>query len=172
MRTIIAGVGYMNLSDSSVGPLVVQALKQESWPQNVTIDDLSYGPISVMHNLNEASPRYDRMIVVTAADFGAPPPAMRWSRWSAPLPEAELVQRRIEEAVTGVIDWENLLVILQQFDVLPPETWVIAVQPVETEFGMHLSSGIAALLPEISRVARGLATGELSASAEPSHTHG
>ncbi|MGI8482354.1 MAG: hydrogenase maturation protease [Chthoniobacterales bacterium] len=157
MRTIIAGVGYINLSDSSIGPMAIEALKKESWPNDIKVDDLSYGPISVVHNFVEANPRYDRMILITAADFGAQPPAMRWHRWPAILPDPQEIQARVVEAATGVIDWQNLLVILQQFEVLPAEVYVIAVQPVETEFGIHLSEGVAALLPEILRVARELA---------------
>lgn len=163
MRTIIAGVGYANLSDSSVGPIAIEALKKESWPNEVKIDDLSYGPISVVHNLAEARPRYERMIVITAADFGARGPALRWHRWPAVLPNPQEVQARVVEAATGVIDWENLLVVLQQFGVLPEEVYVLAVQPVKTDFGMELSSGVAALLPEVLAIARALAMGELSA---------
>ena len=168
MRAIIAGVGYINLSDSSVGPVAVEALKKETWPDNVKIDDLSYGPISVVHNFAEANPPYERMVLITAADFGAKPPAMRWHRWPAILPDPEEIQARVVEAATGVIDWKNLLVILQQFGVLPREVYVIAVQPAETNFGMELSPGIAALMPEVLRLARELATDEISANvAEP-----
>ena len=167
MRTIIAGVGYMNLSDSSVGPVAILELKKESWPNDIKVDDLSYGPISVVHNFAEANPRYERMILITAADFGARPPALRWHRWPAILPDPEEIQARVVEAATGVIDWNNLLVVLQQFEVLPPEVYVIAVQPVKTDFGVDLSPGIAALLPEVLRTARELA---LHGSAEiPEH---
>ncbi len=162
MRAIIGGVGYINLSDSSVGPIAVEALKNEPWPEHVKVDDLSYGPISVVHNFVEASPRYERMILITAADFGAKPPALRWHRWPAILPNPEEVQARVVEAATGVIDWKNLLVILQQFEVLPGEVYVLAVQPVKTDFGMNLSPGVAALLPEILRMARELALGNIS----------
>ncbi len=166
MRTIIAGVGYMNLSDSSVGPMAILELKKESWPNEIKIDDLSYGPISVVHNFVEAQPRYERMILITAADFGARPPALRWHRWPAILPPAEEIQARVVEAATGVIDWNNLLVILQQFEVLPAEVYVIAVQPVQTEFGLYLSEGVAALFPEILRLARELATQGTAATSE------
>lgn len=155
---MIAGVGYMNLSDSSVGPVAILELKKESWPNDIKVDDLSYGPISVVHNFAEANPRYDRMVLITAADFGAPPPAMRWHRWPAILPPPEEIQARVVEAATGVIDWNNLLVVLQQFEVLPEEVYMIAVQPVKTDFGVDLSPGVAALLPEILRTARALAT--------------
>ncbi len=173
MRTIIAGVGYINLSDSSVGPMAVEALKKETWPDYVKVDDLSYGPISVVHNFVEANPRYERMILITAADFGAKPPALRWHRWPAVLPDSEEIQARVVEAATGVIDWKNLLIILQQFEVLPKEVYVLAVQPVKTDFGMNLSPGVAALLPEVLRVARELAVHKISETnaIQPSAAH-
>ncbi len=173
MRTIIAGVGYINLSDNSVGPIVVEALKKETWPEYVKVDDLSYGPISVVHNFVEANPRYERMILITAADFGAKPPALRWHRWPAVLPDSGEIQARVVEAATGVIDWKNLLIILQQFEVLPKEVYVLAVQPVKTDFGMNLSPGVAALLPEVLRVARELAVREISEAnaVQPSAAH-
>ncbi len=167
MRTIIAGVGYMNLSDSSVGPVAILELQKQSWPNDIKVDDLSYGPISVVHNFIEANPRYERMILITAADFGAKPPALRWHRWPAILPPPEEIQARVVEAATGVIDWNNLLVILQQFEVMPEEVYVIAVQPVKTDFGVDLSEGVNALLPEILRTARELA---LQKPAETSET--
>ena len=157
MRTLIAGVGYSNLSDSSIGPVAAAELKKQAWPPHIKIDDLSYGPIAAVHNLAEVEPRYERLVLITAADFGARPPAMRWDRWPAVLPDAGEVQARVVEATSGVIDWKNLLVVLQQFEVLPSEVFVIAVQPVNTDFGMELSLGMQKLMPEILRVARKLA---------------
>jgi hydrogenase maturation protease len=164
MRTLIAGVGYSNLSDSSIGPMAVAELKKQSWPPHIKIDDLSYGPISVLHNFAATDPPYERLVLVTAADFGAQPPAMRWDRWPAVLPKPEEVQERVVEAASGVIDWKNLLVVLQQFEKLPPEVFVVAVQPVKTDFGMELSPEMVKLMPEILRAARKLAVdGKLEA---------
>jgi hydrogenase maturation protease len=157
MRTLIAGVGYSNLSDSSIGPVAAAELKRQSWPVHIKVDDLSYGPISVVHNFAETDPPYQRLVLITAADFGARPPAMRVDRWPAILPNADEVQARIIEAASGVIDWKNLLIILQQFEVLPPEVFVIAVQPVKMDFGMELSPAMRQLVPEILRAARELA---------------
>ncbi|CAN5717026.1 HyaD/HybD family hydrogenase maturation endopeptidase [soil metagenome] len=160
MRSLIAGIGYLHLSDSSVGVVAAKALQEETWPDNVVVQELSYGPIGVMHTINEVSPPYDRMILITAADFGARPPAMRWSRWSEPLPDADEVQARIGEALSGVVDWKNLLVILQQFGALPPEVFVIAIQPVKTDAGIELTPGVEQLMPEVLRLARELASSE------------
>ncbi len=158
MRSLIAGIGYLYLSDSSVGVIAADTLKKEMWPEGVFVQDLSYGPIGVMHTLKEVCPPYRRIILITAADFGARSPAIRWSRWTAPLPDADEVQARIGEALSGVIDWKNLLVILQQFEALPPEVFVIAVQPLKTDAGTELSPAVQQLMPEVMRLARELAT--------------
>jgi Ni,Fe-hydrogenase maturation factor len=163
MRTLIAGVGYSNLSDLSVGPIIAAQLRRETWPEHVEVDDLSYGPIAVVHRFAEASPPYRRLVLVGAADRRAglrqrrEATRVRCYRWEGILPPAEEVQARVGEAVTGVIDLDNLLVVVQQFGTLPEEVFVIEVQPVVTDFGLAPGPGVAALLPEVRRLARRVA---------------
>ena len=157
MRTLIAGVGYSNLSDLSVGPIVAAQLRRETWPAHVEVDDLSYGPIAVVHRFAEASPPYRRLVLVGAADRGRKAPLVRCYRWEGVLPPAEEIQARVAEAVTGVIDLDNLLVVAQQFRALPEEVFVIEIQPVVTQFGLEPSPVVAALLPEVCRLARRVA---------------
>ena len=158
MRTLIAGVGYSNLSDLSAGPLVAARLRQERWPAYVEVDDLSYGPIAVVHRFAEAVPPYRRLVLVGAADRGRKAaPLVRCYRWEGVLPPAEEVQARVAEAVTGVIDLDNLLVVAQQFGALPEEVFVIEIQPVVTEFGLEPSPAVVVLLPEVCRLARRVA---------------
>ena len=121
MRTLIAGVGYSNLSDLSAGPLVAAWLQRERWPAHVEVDDLSYGPIAVVHRFAEAAPSYRRLVLIGAADRGRKAARVRCYRWEGVLPPAEEVQARVAEAVTGVIDLDNLLVVAQQFGALPEE---------------------------------------------------
>jgi hypothetical protein len=73
------------------------------------------------------------------------------------LPPAEEVQARVAEAVTGVIVLENLLVVAQQFGALPAEVFVIEIRPEVSEFGLEPSPAVAALLPEVCRLARRVA---------------
>ena len=40
-RVLIGGVGYTNLSDMSVGPVLVERLRRSAWPDGVDIEDLS-----------------------------------------------------------------------------------------------------------------------------------
>jgi hydrogenase maturation protease len=170
MRTLIAGVGYSNLSDLSVGPLAAAQLCRETWPEHIEVDDLSYGPIAVVHRFAEASPPYRRLVLVGSAARGGRAAQMRCYRWRRVLPPAEEVQARVAEAVTGVIDLDNLLVVAQQFGALPEEVFVIEIQPVVTEFGLVLSPAVAELLPEVCRLARrvaleGIGAPEVCASA-------
>jgi hydrogenase maturation protease len=154
MRTLIAGVGYANLSDLSVGPLVAGQLRQEAWPAHIEVEDLSYGPIAVVHRFAEASPPYGRLVLVGAADRGWKTARVRCYRWEGALPAPEEVQARVAEAVTGVIDLDNLLIVTRQFGALPDEVFVVEVQPVVTAFGLEPSPAVAALLPEVRRLAR------------------
>jgi hydrogenase maturation protease len=154
MRTLIAGVGYSNLSDLSAGPLVAARLRREQWPEHVEVDDLSYGPVAVVHRFAEASPPFRRLVLVGAADRGRKAAAVRCYRWDGVLPPPEEVQARVAEAVTGVIDLDNLLVVTQQFGALPEEVFVVEVQPVVMGFGLEPGPEVAALLPEVRRLAR------------------
>ena len=151
VRTFLAGVGYSNLSDLSVGPMIVAELMKETWPAHVEVDDLSYGPIAVMHRFAEASPPFGRLVVVSSVARDRQGPPIRSYRWDAAPTDAEEVQARVVECVTGVIDLENLLIVLRHFEVLPPEVFVVEVEPIAVEFGMEVSPAIAAHFPEIGR---------------------
>lgn len=157
MRTLIAGVGYWNLTDLSVGPIVARQLLQEEWPSEIEVDDLSYGPIAVVHRLAEASPPYERLVLVGSADRGPDGDRLRSYRWDGALPEPDEIQARVAEAVTGVIDLDHLLIVAEQFGALPTEVFVVEIRPVATEFGLETSPFVAALLPEVRRLVRAIA---------------
>jgi hypothetical protein len=74
--------------------------------------------------------------------------------WDGVLPDADEIQARVAEAVTGVIDLDNLLVVTRHFGALPAEVFVVEVQPVAIEFGMEPSPAVAAVLPEVRRLVR------------------
>jgi hydrogenase maturation protease len=125
MRTLIGGVGYSYLRDGSFGPLVVTDLAKEPWPDGVLVEDLSYGPIAVMQRLQEADPPFDRLVLVAAVRRGRVPGAVTLYRWDRRLPDAEEIQARVAEAVTGVISLDNVLVVVGFFGALPPDVSVV-----------------------------------------------
>jgi len=148
LRTLIGIVGYRNLSDFSIGPVLLPALRDLDWEPGIDIEDLSYGPIAVVQNL-EDRPLYDRMVFLSAAQRGRVPGDVYRREWNYPLPSEEEIQARITEAVTGVIDIDNLLVVIQYFRVLAPYVVVFEVEPFEYESGEALSPVIDAMKPSI-----------------------
>ncbi len=163
MRTLVAIVGYRNLSDFSVGPVLLPELQALEWGPGVDVDDLSYGPIAVVQNL-EDRPLYDRMIFLSAVVRDRVPGKVYRRRFDATPRTGEEIQARIEEAVTGVIDLDNLLVIAQHFRVLAPEVVTIEVEPLERESGESFSAEVSAILPGILELVRTEANGGSTSS--------
>ena len=137
---LVAGVGYQHLSDISFGPKLVERLQGMTWPDNVRIEDFSYGPIAILHWFEESpGKRFERAIFAGATERGREPGTLATYGWLRSPPDPEVVQARVSEALTGVISLENLLIIAQHFGALPPETSVVELEPVEREWGLELS---------------------------------
>ena len=70
VRVIVAGVGYRNLRDHSVGVEVADRLEAQTWPDDVVVEDISYNPIAVMQRLEDEPPerRFERAVVVGAVE--------------------------------------------------------------------------------------------------------
>ena len=151
MRTLVAIVGSRNLSDFSVGPVLLDSLRKMAWDSGVEIEDMSYGPIAVVQNL-EDRPRYDRMVFLSAVKRGRVAGDVYRREFKQLLPHADEIQARIREAVTGVIDLDNLLIVVQHFGFLAPEVVSIEVEPLECESGEALSPAVSAIVPDILRM--------------------
>lgn len=145
-RLLIAGVGYRNLRDYSLGPMVVDRLSAREWPAGVSVEDLSYGPIAVVQRLEDDSPeqRFMRAIFVSAVSRGTRiPGAVSVYRWDGVLPPEDEIQRAVCDAVTGVIHVDNTLIVTRHFGVLPDDVIVIEVEPFAHEFGDAFSVPVA-----------------------------
>ena len=137
---LVAGVGYQHLSDLSFGSVLVERMQEMDWPADVCVEDFGWGPISILHWFEESPGRkFERAIFAGAIERGRKPGNLNTYAWLADKPDPEVVQERISEALTGVISLENLLIIAQHFDALPPDTTVIELEPVEQEWGSDLS---------------------------------
>lgn len=153
-RVLVAGVGYTNMRDLSVGPVLVPALRQVDWPPGVEVQDLSFGPIAVVQWLQERPGYFDRAVFLSAVTRGREPGRVYAYCWDGVLPDREEVQRRVGEAVTGVISLDNLLIIARYFDALPAQVRVVEVEPVETGWGLGFSPRVKASLPEVMKMVR------------------
>jgi len=153
VRTLVATVGYRNLSDFSVGPNLLTDLQAVEWRPGIEVEDLSYGPIAVVQNLEDRPP-YDRMVFVSAAKRDRTPARVYRYLWNKPLPSPDEIQSRIGEAITGVISLDNLLIIGQYFRVLAPEVVVIEVEPLACDSGESCSPSVSNLLPAIIKAVK------------------
>jgi hydrogenase maturation protease len=160
MRVIVAGVGYRNLRDHSIGVAVVDRLATRAWPADVVVEDLSYNPIAVGQRLEDepADRRFERAVVVAAVERGRAPGTVTAYRWDGVLPGDEDVQRAVTEAVTGVIALDNTLVVTRHFGALPDEVLVVEVEPAVHEFGEAFSDVVAVVLDAVCAQVVGLAT--------------
>jgi hydrogenase maturation protease len=149
MAVLIAGVGYQNMRDLSVGPDVMPALSSLNWTIVTEIVHLHFGPVHVMQWLEERPGHFERMVFVGSVARGRQPGGVYCYRWSGNLPDAEEIQQRIGEAVMGVIDLDNLLIVTQHFGVLAPDVIVVEVEPEDTGWGVGFTPRIEAALDEV-----------------------
>jgi hydrogenase maturation protease len=133
--------------------MLMDRLEQEPWPHGVEIEDLSYGPVSVMQSLDERGV-YDRIIIVAGVRRNRQPGGVYCSRWGHPLSDPEAVQARIAEALTGVISLENLLIIATYFGKLPRDIIVIEVEPADDGWGEGLSIEVESAVPKVIETIR------------------
>ena len=152
-RVLIGGVGYTNLRDMSVGPVLVERLRRSAWPDGVDIEDLSAGAIHVLHAL-QAGPSHDAVILVAGVRRGGPPGTIRQRRWTHPPQTDDVVQERVAEALVGIIDLDTLVIVLDHFKALPADTRIIEIEPRDEDWGETLSPPVDATLDEVERLVR------------------
>jgi hydrogenase maturation protease len=156
-KVLIAGVGYRNLRDLSLGPVLMDYLAQDIWPLGVEVEDLSYGPIGVMYHLDESGP-YDRMIFVAGVKRHRQPGSIYCYRWRHHLPDPDQIQARVAEAVMGVISLDNLLIIATYFGKLPREVIVIEVEAADDTWGEGFTPQVETVIPAVIEAIRQHAT--------------
>lgn len=149
MRVLVAGVGHTNLRDLSVGPLLAAQLALDpTWPAGVDVRDLGYGAVQVAHDLiawQRGAP-YHRAVLFGAATRGHPPGTVTSYRWSASLPDPDVVQAHVADALTGLVSLDLLLVVGRQFGALPADIVVVEVEPEDTTWGPGCSAAVAVAL--------------------------
>ncbi len=135
-RVLVAGVGYRNLRDLSVGPLAVERFGPST--ERVDVEDLSYGPIDVLFMLQRREP-YSAAIFITAVHRDRAPGTVTRVRWNHSPIAVDVLQERVAEAVTGVISLDNLLHICAHFRALPSDVTLIEIEPTDDTWGEALS---------------------------------
>lgn len=168
MDVVIGGVGYRDLRDHSLGPLIADDLAGDG-PAGTHVHDLSYNAVAVGQWLQDLSPesRPSRMVLVSAISRGREVGTVVAYRWDGALPPAERIQEAVADAVTGVIHLDNTLIVLAQFGPLPEEVIVVEIEPGVEAFGSELSPEIEREVEGIKALVVRLATG--GSGALPTH---
>jgi hypothetical protein len=123
--TLIGIVGFSTLPAAfPLGPALMAGLRG-SLP-DVQVENMTWGPMHVVQRFQQADvPRPDRVVLIGAAAICRSPGAVAAYRWQGgALPPVEM-QDRIYEAVTGIVDLENTLMIGTQFGIWPNAAWSV-----------------------------------------------
>lgn len=165
--TLVSGVGYHDLRDFSVGPWLARTLREEAWPEGVSVENLSYNPVAVVHRLQEEEPPFRCWIVGGAARRGRRPGEVTAYRWDHGLPDDEEVQARVAEAVTGVVGLDNLLVVTEALEAAPERVVVVEVEPGVEELGRSFTPAVREGAEEALDRIRGMVRGEVEPATLP-----
>ncbi len=131
-RVLIGIVGYYQfVRGYPLGPELMARLQQSPWPGGSEVREMNWGPIAIVQDLQAGDTHWDRVVLVGATDRGLPSDTVTCRRWAGGALDATEVQRRVFEAVTGVISLDNLLVIGAHFGVWPEELYTVEVQATE-----------------------------------------
>ena len=136
MRTIIGIVGYYGfVRGYPLGPDLMERLQALPWPVGVEIREMNWGPVAIVQDFQASAEKPDRLVLVGALDRGLALGSVSCRRWAGGALETAQVQRRMFEAVTGVISLDNLLVIGAHFGVWPAQTYTVELQWAESGLG-------------------------------------
>lgn len=157
---VIAGVGYRDLRDHSLGVRVTDALGSASLPEGVAVHDLSYNPVAVAQWVESLAPegRPSRWVFVSAVERDRSPGTVIAYRWNGELPDDARIRRAIEDAVTGVIFLDNTLIVLGWLVGQLPEVVVVEVEPALEAFGDRFSPVVERAFGAVTRLVVDLAT--------------
>ena len=147
LRVLVGGIGYRYLRDLSVGGWVTDRLMERAGG-DVEVEDLSYHPVGLHQNLTDREP-YDRAVIISAPRRGRPPGTITTYRWDGVLPSVEQIQDRVSEAVTGVIELDNTLIVCGAFGSLPADVRVVEVEPEDEGWGEGFSDTVSAVLEDV-----------------------
>ena len=162
-KVLIGTVGYHLLSNHSVGPILLPKLKEMNWSDNVFVDEMNWGPIAIVQQLETLKTPYDRILFLVAIERpGRKIGDINIFQWQGGLPDEKQIQACVGDAATGVISIDNLLVIGEFFKVWPKEVYLIDVEPGPEKAGEHLTMEVEAKTPEILATIKRLANGSPS----------
>ncbi|MDQ3980606.1 MAG: hydrogenase maturation protease, partial [Actinomycetota bacterium] len=152
-RVLVGGIGLPWLRDLDFGTQFIRRIEGETWPEGVTVEDLSYSAHRVLHRLQELRPHKVVLVGAMPRDVDPPGTIRRYTLDLTP-PSDEDVTERLGEAIGGVIDLDHTLAIVRYWKGFPPDTVVIEVEPGDRAFGLGFSDEIEASVDKVLALIR------------------
>lgn len=143
---LIGIVGYSPVIDSyPLGPRLMDGLKArlENRP-DIAAENMTWSPIHVVQRFqDEGAIRPRRVVLIGAAAVSVAPGRVRGFRWVGGTVPGAAMQERIYEAVTGVVDLENTLIIGTHFDIWPDDVFCVEIDlPADTFGNMVIANSL------------------------------
>ena len=162
-KVFIGTVGYHNLCNHSIGSALLSQLQEMKWADGVDLDELNWGPIAIVQKFQALPTQYDRVILLSAIERpGRNIGDITVYKWEGKLPDEELIQRCIGDAVTGVISVENLLIIGEYFKIWKGETFFVDVEPGPEQAGEDFTEEMQQAIPDLILTLQHLSTADKS----------
>ena len=168
-KTLIAGVGHRFWSDYSAGPEWSDKLAKLEWPSNITVEDYSYGAWAMTQQLQDD--KFERCIFISAEPRERKAASLHVYPFKFNEDDYDplRVHDHMFEAVAGVISVDLLLIVAGHFKALPEDTWVIEIEPANTDWadGQGLSEAVKALYPDVETIVKQLVQGQVPKNTVP-----
>lgn len=136
--TLIGIVGYSAILDTyPLGPLLMTELETAlADAAHVTVENFTWSPVHIVQRFeNDEMPKPERLILVGLTATTIKPGNVHACQWHGGEATELAVQERVYEAVTGIVDLENTLMIGEYFKAWPDECFTIEADMQANTFG-------------------------------------
>lgn len=146
MRILVAGFGNVLRGDDGVGVRVIEHLARAPVPEGVELLDIGSGGIHLVQSLMDAT---STLVVVDAVALGRPPGSIVVMRPEVVDPLLlDVHARRDRVGDMHLANPDRALSVARGIGVLPPDVWLVGVEPTDREaWGETLSPAVAGAVP-------------------------
>ena len=104
---------------------------------SIVIENMTWGPLHIVQRFQDPEAiQPERVVLVGAASISTKPGRVQAHRWLGGKLPINATQERVYEAVTGIVDIENTLVIGEHFGIWPAECFVVEADMPADTFGV------------------------------------
>lgn len=129
MAVVVGIIGYCGfVRGYPLGPELMRRLRAGPWPADSEIAEMNWGPLAIVQDFQARGLHPDRVVLIGGLDRGLAAGTVSRRRWTAETLDPDAVQRRMFEAVTGIVSLDNLLVIGTHFGIWPARTYTVELQ--------------------------------------------